>query len=102
MNKFQADDWPFADPQNVAVFTRKQVMRHGQPIVYVTHDEEDGAWQFHSDGDCSDEDAMIVALSSVLRLDPTIAELADLPFGWTAWRPNADAPWQRAHYEEQP
>jgi hypothetical protein len=44
-----AAGWPFDDPENTAVFTTQHVLEYGQPIVRVTHDVEDGAWQFHGD-----------------------------------------------------
>lgn len=42
-----------------------------------------------------DEDARIVGLGEILEIDPSLSELADLPYGWQAWRENASAPWQR-------
>ena len=89
--------WPFADPPNVAVFTTVDILDRGMPIVYVTHDEDDGAWQFHSaNGAPADEDeARIVALEKILALDHGIAELSDLDCGWCAERQGPDAPWRR-------
>jgi hypothetical protein len=78
--------WPFDDPQNVAVFTTKQIIEKQKPILFVSHDEEDGAWQFH-DGDLtSSEDARIVSLLQIVTIDPSIMDLADLPYGWEASR----------------
>ena len=39
-------DWPFSDPPNVAVFTTGQVVRGERAVLYVSHDADDGAWQF--------------------------------------------------------
>lgn len=39
--------WLFEDPPNVAVITSNQVLQ-GNPILYVSHDEDDGCWQFHT------------------------------------------------------
>ena len=90
------DDWPFADPKNVAVFTTRQVLRLGQPILYVTHDDDDGAWQFHTGaGEASADDAMIVALREMAEHDPTILQLADLPCGWFAERDSTGSPWRK-------
>jgi hypothetical protein len=91
------DDWPFADPKNVAVFTTTQVLRLRQPILHVSHDDEDGAWQFASGAQqVSAGDAMIVALEEMVEHDPTICELADLPLGWFAERDGVGSPWRRA------
>ena len=73
-------DWRFADPKNVAVFTTTQVVRLRQPILHVSHDDEDGAWRFHAGAQqVSAGDAMIMALSDMVQHDPSICELADLP-----------------------
>jgi len=37
----------------------------------------------------------IVALKTILALDHSIAALSDLPMGWSAWRNDSDAEWQR-------
>ena len=90
------DDWPFADPKNVAVFTTKQVLRLRQPILHVSHDADDGTWQFHTGAaQVSAVDAMIVALHEIVEYDPTIRELADLPCGWFAERERIGSPWRR-------
>jgi len=90
-------DWPFDDPPNVAVFTSKAVTHDGEWIAYVSHDEEDGAWQFHSKDGApgSEEGARIVSLRSILASDPSVAELADLPLGWCASRQIATGEWIR-------
>ena len=89
------DEWPFADPKNVAVFTTTQVFQLRQPILRVSHDAEDGAWQFHTGAQVSSGDFMIVALEEVVEHDPTICELADLPCGWFAERDSIGRPWMR-------
>jgi hypothetical protein len=88
--------WPFADPPNVAVITTQRILRGEDPIRYVTHDEDDGGWQFHSGGPFTEEDAAVVSLASVLAMHPSIGELADLPLGWCARRDRDDQAWQRA------
>jgi hypothetical protein len=81
-----SEAWPFEEPPNVAVFTSKHIIRQGKPVLLVSHDEDDGGWQFHYGGAVSDSDAMIVALREVFRRHPELAELADLPRGWKAER----------------
>lgn len=89
-------NWPFADPPNVAVFTSKKILAGDDWIYYVSHDEDDGAWQFHpKSGPTSESEAAVAGLSTMLALDASIAELADLPLGWCAWRDIPEAPWQR-------
>ncbi|MCC9608731.1 DUF2185 domain-containing protein [Blastopirellula sp. JC732] len=95
-------NWPFPDEPNVVCFTSKSVVEEGAWIHYVSHDEEDGAWQFHSlDGiPESESDARIVSLRTMLRIDPRLAEIADLPLGWIAWRDSVDEPWKRCRSPE--
>ena len=70
--------WPFDDPRNVAVFTSRFVVEEEHPIFYVTHDLEDGAWQFHAQNhmETTDEDIRLVALEEVYRRDETIGNPA--------------------------
>jgi hypothetical protein len=89
-------EWPFDDPENVAILTVRQVTHEGQPILYVTHDADDGMWQFLTGGTVHRADAMLVSLREVYRIDPTIGELAGLPPGWTATRSAVGQPWQRS------
>jgi hypothetical protein len=87
--------WPFEDPPNLAVITLKRILDAEQPIRYVSHDLDDGGWQFLDGGDVDDEDAMVVGLGTILRFDATVGELADLPLGWYAWRSAVGEQWQR-------
>ena len=80
----------------MAVFTTTQVLGQKQPILHVSHDDEDGAWQFHTGSQqVSASDALLVALEEMVEHDPTICELADLPCGWHAERDNVGGPWRR-------
>jgi hypothetical protein len=88
-------EWLFADPQNVAVLTTCQILE-GAAILYVSHDEDDGAWQFHSGEIIDDADARLVSLRKIVELDNSVALLADLPLGSIATRPNTDAVWLRS------
>lgn len=88
-------DWPFDDPENIASLTVRQVMQKDKAILRVTHDADDGMWQFLTGEAVKMSDAMIVSLESVYLLDPSIGELADLPLGWTAERSEPGEPWRR-------
>ena len=89
------DNWPFTDPPNVATVTVRQIVREGHPILIVVRDEQDGGWQFLSGGSFHVEDSMVVALKTMVQLDPTLLSLADLPLGWEAWRETKEHPWVR-------
>jgi hypothetical protein len=88
--------WPFADPENVAAISLRDIVDGKAPILLVAHDEEDGMWQFLDGRDNPDPaDGVVVCLKHVFGLDPSVGELADLPYGWRAWRDAPDQPWQR-------
>lgn len=87
--------WPFADPDNMAVFCCRHVLE-GAPILYVTHHEEDGAWQFLcGEGGHESEHARVVCLGCMATRDRALLPLADLPLGWSAERENAHSGWVR-------
>ena len=90
-------DWPFADPPNVVAITVRQIVERQKPILLVSHDEDDGCWQFHTNDGARMEDALVVSLSHVVTIDPSVTQLADLPCGWKAWRDDSSAPWNRCH-----
>ncbi len=87
-------NFPFHEPENVAVFTCVHVLENGADICYVTHDEDDGAWQFLCKETHDAEDARIVALKAVFEMDPTIGALAGMPEGCGAVRESKEHPWK--------
>jgi hypothetical protein len=90
------DDWPFQDPPNTAVITNVPILDGAEWVQYVTHDEEDGAWQFHpAGGQATTKEAAVTSLRRILAIEPRVAELADLPLGWHAWRDDEDGVWTR-------
>lgn len=88
-------DWPFDQPRNCAVITLRSIAFDGDPILHVTHDRDDHGWQFLSLEDFQMEDACVLGLEEIVRLDPTVLELAGLPPGWHAWRRSPSEPWTR-------
>ena len=87
--------WPFADVRNTASLTTTHVMVRGEPILRVTHDADDGTWQFHHGGIISTSDAFVVTLQEIYEHDSSVGELADLPLGWQATRTAVGQHWLR-------
>jgi hypothetical protein len=85
--------WPFHLGSNRAAFTTRPVLE-GHPVLLVSHDR-DGDWQFLCGTTNRPEDGRVVSLGCVLERDQTLAEVADLPEGWTACRPAKGAAWRR-------
>jgi len=88
-------EWPFQDSENVATLTTKQIVEGRDPILAAYHYADDGMWQFGSAAAFDEADAAVVSLRYVFDIDPSIAELADLPFGWEASRRAPGQPWLR-------
>jgi hypothetical protein len=87
-------DWPFDQAPNVTAITTQQVL-DGKPILQIVHYSDDHSWAFTCGTSNDVEDGRVVCMSSALKLDPSVAEVADLPPGWVAWREAAGSPWRR-------
>ncbi len=92
-------DWRFADSQDTLVVTLERILRGDSFLVLVTHDAEDGGWQFLDGEHVFEEDGATVLLGEMVQFDPSLLELADLPAGWYAWRDAPDRHWQLARDE---
>ncbi len=92
-------DWRFADSPNTIVMTLERILRGVSSLLLVTHDAEDGGWQFLDGDQVFEEDGTTGLLGEMVQYDPSLIELADLPAGWYAWRDTPDQPWQRAEGE---
>ena len=88
-------NWPFDQPPNCVAITLRPILFSGAPILHVTHDEDDHGWQFLGWGDADVEQGAVACLSTIVELDPSVLEVADLPPGWHAWRQSKSSPWQR-------
>ena len=73
----------------------RQVLDGSEAILLVSHDEDDHGWQFIGSSDAAMADARVCCLEEIVRLDPTVLEVADLPPGWQALRSKVGGPWFR-------
>jgi len=87
-------NWKFSDPPHTGVYLSKTVNNGSEPVTFVSHDAEDGAWQLLGDS-MSDPGGVISCFHHPIDRDPSIAELADLPLGWYAERDKVGDPWIR-------
>jgi hypothetical protein len=88
--------FPFEDAPNTLCFTCCHVVNEHHPILYISHDE-DGLWQFLCGKTHSVEEAVVVSLAEILKLDPKVGDFASLGYGesamadsktsgWTVWK----------------
>lgn len=87
--------WLFNDVPNTMVITLNNILKNESPILYVSHDKEDGMWQFLDGSNVIEtENASIVSLKQIVEVvDPTVIDIADLPLGWIATRDSKDGEW---------
>ena len=64
-------------------------------MTYVSHDADDGAWQYLGDRMVEGGGPVLVCLQHPVERDPSLKELADLPVGWCAERAAPSEPWSR-------
>ena len=84
----------FSEDPSLGVIVTAPVLQ-GAPILMVSHDADDGGWQFLCGTTDDPEDGRIVHLADVVAMDPTVAEVSDIPLGWLAFRSAVDEEWTR-------
>lgn len=94
-------NWRFKDDPDTEVFTLARIIDGEATIRLVTHDAEDGAWQFLDGEAVLTSDGAMAALGEMVAVDASLSELADLPLGWYAWRDAPDSPWERHEGEPE-
>lgn len=87
-------NWKFTDSPHTEAFLSEKVDRGTEPITFVSHDANDGAWQFLGDS-MFEGRGVLVCLHHPIDRDPTLTELADLPVGWYAERDAVGEQWTR-------
>lgn len=86
-------EFPFHDAPNTATIICCHIMEDGVPILYVSHDEDDGMWQFLCGKAHKISEAKLVSLKWVFDLDNSISALKDMPCGYYAERKTQNDNW---------
>lgn len=86
-------NYNFVDEKNTMVITTKNIVNKEKSILLVSHDEDDGMWEFLDGDDVKEEDAIIVSLFEIVQLDSTVNQIADLPLGWISYRDSIQNEW---------
>ncbi|SFV00461.1 hypothetical protein [Butyrivibrio sp. INlla21] len=85
--------YEFIDDKNTMVITTKNIVSKEKSIMLVSHDEDDGMWEFLEGEEVKEEDAMIISLYEMVSIDPTVNQIADLPLGYIAYRNSGHEDW---------
>ncbi len=94
-------NWKFPDSPHTSAFLSEAVHSGLEPVTYVSHDLDDGAWQFLGDTMAGGEKPVISCLHHPIDKDPSLNELADLRLGWYAERATPKDPWTRHQHEPE-
>lgn len=86
-------EFPFCDAPNTAAIICCHITESKAPILYVSHDEADGMWQFLCGRAHTTDEAKIVSLKWVFDFDPSVGVLADMPCGCCAERKSQTDNW---------
>lgn len=94
-------NWKFSDPPHTGVYLSETVHKGTERVTYVSHDVEDGAWQFLGDSMDGGGGPVISCFHHPIDNDPTLCELADLPLGWYAERSKPGEAWIRRPHDPE-
>ena len=97
-HSFSSGQWPFAEPENVAAFTSREVLSEGRPVLLVFHDH-DGEWQFLHGPVGESDIPQVICLGCAYERDRTVGELAQMPSGTMASRAALGEVWEIEPYE---
>lgn len=79
-------EFPFYDAPDTVAIICCHIMEKEAPVLSVSHDEEDGIWQFLCGKPHGIDEAKLVSLKWVFELDNSIGVLRDMPCGCYAER----------------
>ena len=84
----------FKDAPDTACIICQHVLDRKNPITFISHDEEDGMWQFLCSEDHILEDVCLISLAEAFKLDASIGQVADIPCGYAVERKDGLAGWK--------
>ena len=89
----RAMDW--SDPLDPVAITTDSVVSKSKPILLVIHEAGHGGWQFMDGADVTGKKPRVIPKDELLKIDPSIREVIDLPVDWEARRAAPTSPWIR-------
>ena len=85
--------YPFNDEPDTMAITCCHILQEKSDILYVSHDEEDGMWQFLCGKLHIISDARIVSMYEMFATDNSVAQIANMPCGYVAERVDKNSDW---------
>jgi len=88
-------EFKFREPESTACFVCDHVISKTRPILYATHEAEDGCWQFLcGKTDHEDSNIKIISLKQATEIDSSINDLYEMPLGIGADRKSQNDKWE--------
>ena len=87
-------EYKFEENQNTACLTCGHVLDGNADILFVSHDEDDGGWQFLCGNEHTEDDARVVGLGEIVSLHPEMNYLFEMPLGVCAERNDSSSEWE--------
>ena len=84
----------FKDAPETACIVCQHVLGGKNPITFISHDKEDGMWQFLCSEDHILEDVRLISLAEAFQIDGSIGQVADLPRGFVMERTEPKGRWK--------
>ncbi len=95
--------YQFSEPKNQACMTCSHVLDSKAPILFVSHDTDDGGWQFLCGAGTHEvDDGRTISMLEAATLDPTVNALYEMPMGVCAERKTVDGEWRPYRIAEGP
>lgn len=86
--------YKFTEPEKTACITCCHILSESRPVLYVTHDADDGTWQFLCGAEHHDEsEARVAGLGQVIACDDSLNDLYEMPRGMGAQRSSQVDQW---------
>jgi hypothetical protein len=83
----------FKESLQSAVFTSDYIISKKSSIVYIAH-HDDGTWEFWGNEIVTEREIRIVSLAQIIKIDPTVLEVADMPVEFNAIRESKNLNWK--------
>jgi hypothetical protein len=94
----EADRDRWDSPAAPAVVTTAAVAQGKAPVLWVVHEKYPYGWALYDGPNAFGQRPVIMTKEEALRLDPSLAEIEDLPAGWQARRDSATGKWLRSEW----
>lgn len=92
-------EWPFQSAVDTLTFCTAKVAHEGFPVLHVSHDHN-GDWQFLDATTDVPGECVLLCFGCVYENDRSLADISDLPHGWSAYREETGSDWER--WEKSP